>query len=197
MGAMAAKAGPDERDRAIASALDGRSVVLVGMMGAGKTAVGRRLAARLGLPFKDADAEIEAAAQKSIPEIFATDGEIFFRDKERRVVARILAEHGPIVLATGGGAFMHPQTREAIRSMAVSIWLKADFDVLMRRVRRKSNRPLLKTPDPEATLRALMDTRYPVYALADVTVVSRDVPQDVVLDDVLRALDSYLGEAER
>jgi shikimate kinase len=195
MGATAVKAGPEERGRAIASTLGGRSVVLVGMMGAGKTAVGRRLAARLGFPFRDADAEIEAAAQKSIPEIFETDGEPFFRDKERRVVARLLAEQSPIVLATGGGAYMNPQTREAVRAAAVSVWLKADLDVLIRRVRRKSNRPLLKTPDPEGTLRALMDARYPVYAMADVTVLSRDVPQDIVLDAVLTALEAHLAGA--
>jgi shikimate kinase len=195
MGATAVKVGPEERGRAIASALGGRSVVLVGMMGAGKTAVGRRLAARIGFPFRDADAEIEAAAQKSIPEIFATDGESFFRDKERRVVARLLAEQSPIVLATGGGAYMNPQTREAVRAAAVSIWLKADLDVLIRRVRRKSNRPLLKTPDPEGTLRALMEARYPVYAMADVTVLSRDVPQDIVLDAVLTALEAHLAGA--
>jgi shikimate kinase len=193
MGATAVKTEPEERGRAIASALGGRSVVLVGMMGAGKTAVGRRLAARLGFPFRDADAEIEAAAQKSIPEIFETDGEPFFRDKERRVVARLLAEQSPIVLATGGGAYMNPQTREAIRAAAVSIWLKADLDVLIRRVRRKSNRPLLKTPDPEGTLRALMEARYPFYAMADVMVLSRDVPQDIVLEAVLTALETHLA----
>jgi len=195
MGATAERAGPEERGRAIASALGGRSVVLVGMMGAGKTAVGRRLAARLGFPFRDADAEIEAAAQKSIPEIFETDGEPFFRDKERRVVARLLNEQSPIVLATGGGAYMNPQTREAVRASAVSVWLKAELDVLMRRVRRKSNRPLLKTPDPEGTLRSLMEARYPFYAMADVTVVSRDVPQDIVLDAVLTALETHLAES--
>jgi shikimate kinase len=195
MGATAVKAGPEERGRTIASALGGRSVVLVGMMGAGKTAVGRRLAARLGFPFRDADAEIEAAAQKSIPEIFETDGEPFFRDKERRVVARLLAEQSPIVLATGGGAYMHPQTREAVRATAVSIWLKADLDVLIRRVRRKANRPLLKTPDPEKTLRSLMEARYPFYAMADVTVLSRDVPQDIVLDAVMTALERHLAGA--
>jgi shikimate kinase len=193
MGATAMKAQPGERDRAIVSALAGRSVVLVGMMGAGKTAVGRRLAARLGFPFRDADAEIEAAAQKTIPEIFETDGEPFFRDKERRVVARLLAELAPIVLATGGGAYMNADTRETIRASAVSVWLKADLDVLLRRVRRKANRPLLKTPDPEATLRGLMEQRYPVYGLADVRVLSREVPQESVLEDVMAALAAHLG----
>lgn len=187
------RTSPGERDQAIAAALGGRSVVLVGMMGAGKTAVGKRLALRLGLAFRDADAEIEAAAQKTIPEIFEVEGEAFFRDKERRVVARLLGDGAPLVLATGGGAYMNAQTREAIRSGAVSIWLRAELDVLMRRVRRKANRPLLKTADPEGTLKALMEARYPVYALADVTVMSRDVPQDVVLDDVLRALDAHLS----
>jgi shikimate kinase len=150
---------------------------------------------RLGLEFHDADAEIEAAAQKSIPEIFAEDGEPFFRDKERRVIARLLDCPVPIVLATGGGAFMSAETRDNIRARGVSVWLKADFDVLMRRVRRKANRPLLKTADPEATLRGLIELRYPVYAQADVTVHSRDVSHDVVIDEVTAALEAHLAGA--
>ena len=163
-----------------------RSLVLVGLMGAGKSTVGRRLAARLRLPFKDADQEIEAAAGMSIPDIFALHGEPDFRDGERRVIARLL-HHGPMVLATGGGAYMDPQTRAGIAESGVSVWLKADFDVLMRRVRRRQNRPLLQNPDPEATMRRLIEARHPVYALADVTVESREIPHDrVVLDTLLR-----------
>jgi shikimate kinase/3-dehydroquinate synthase len=172
-------------------ALGGRSVVLVGMMGAGKSSVGRRLALRLGIPFADADTEIEEAAGMTIPEIFATRGEAEFRDGERRVIARLLAE-GPRVLATGGGAFMSPETRERIAGSAVSVWLKADFDVLMRRVRKRSNRPLLANPDPEGTLRRLMTERYPVYGTADLTVHSRDVPHDVVVSDILHRLHALL-----
>jgi shikimate kinase len=192
MAATAGRRGDTERERALVEALEGRSLVLVGMMGAGKTAVGKRLALRLGFPFRDADAEIEAAAQKTIPEIFQTDGEPFFRDKERRVIARLLGEGRQIVLATGGGAFMNEETRAMIEAAAISVWLKADVDVLLRRVRRKSNRPLLKTPDPEGTLRDLLATRGPVYARADVTVVSRDVAHDLVLEDVLAAVEAYL-----
>lgn len=193
MGSTALRTGPGERERTLARALAGRSIVLVGMMGAGKTAVGKRLAARLGLAFRDADAEIEAAAQKSISEIFQVDGEAFFRDKERRVIARLLDEGRAMVLATGGGAYMNAETRGKIRERAVAVWLKADFDVLMRRVRRKANRPLLRTADPEGTLRMLIDQRYPVYAEADVTVVSRDVAQENMLEEVVCALEAHLA----
>jgi shikimate kinase len=171
-----------------------RSIVLVGMMGAGKTTIGRRLAARLQLPFVDADHEIEQAAGKSIPEIFADHGEAYFREGERRVIARLLSG-GPFVLATGGGAFMDAATREAVARQAVSVWLKAEFDVLMRRVRRRPNRPLLQTADPEATMRELMDRRYPVYAQADVTVLSRDAAHEAIVDDVVAALAMRLGLA--
>nr|WP_256515524.1 shikimate kinase [Alsobacter ponti] len=170
-----------------------RSIVLVGMMGAGKSSVGRRLAGRLGLPFADADTEIERAAGMSIPEIFAARGEADFRDGERRVIARLLAE-GPLVLATGGGAFMNAETRQRIAENGISVWLRAEFDVLMRRVRKRSNRPLLQTPDPEGTLRKLIADRNPTYALADITVESRDVPHETVVAEIVSALRGHLRE---
>ena len=166
-------------------------MVLVGMMGAGKTSVGKRLAARLGLPFVDADAEIEAGAQLTIPEIFERFGEPYFREGERRVIARLL-NGGPQVLATGGGAFMNAVTREAIAASGVSIWLKPDIDVLLARVRKKANRPLLQTDDPEATLRRLLAERSPTYALADVTIESREGPHESVVELTLRRLDETL-----
>lgn len=180
-----------ETGSAIRDRLERRSIVLVGMMGAGKSSVGRRLANRLALPFFDADTEIERAAGMTIPEIFAARGEAEFRDGERRVIARLLTS-GPSVIATGGGAFMSAETRERIAENGISIWLRAEFDVLMRRVRKRSNRPLLKTADPEGTLRKLIEDRYPVYALADVTVHSRDVPHETVVQDIVDALDGRL-----
>jgi shikimate kinase len=192
MGPILAKTPAGEREKRLAEAIGARSVVLVGMMGAGKTAVGKRLAQRLGFTFRDADQEIEVAAQKTISEIFQTDGEAFFRDKERRIIARLLAEDDRLVLATGGGAFMNEETRQTIKERGVSIWLKAEFDVLMRRVRRKANRPLLQTADPEGTLRALIAKREPIYAAADITVLSRDVAHDAVLEDVVDALEAHL-----
>lgn len=179
---------------AIRAALGDRSIVLVGMMGSGKTSIGQRLAARLALPFKDADAEIVAAAAgMSIADIFAKYGEAFFRDCERRVIMRLL-NSGPMVLATGGGAFMDARTRERIKQRGVSIWFDAEHDVLMRRVRRKSDRPLLHTSDPGATLRKLMDERYPVYALADIALMSRDVAQETMVDETLAALFAWLSD---
>jgi shikimate kinase len=175
----------------VARLLAGRTLVMVGMMGAGKSSVGRRLAGRLGLPFADADAEIEKAANASITEIFDRHGEAYFRDGERRVIQRLL-DGEPKVLATGGGAFVHPETRAAIKAHAISIWLKADRDLLMSRVRRRSNRPLLKTADPEATLQRLMEERYPLYAEATIHVQSREVAHEVVIDDILSALADYL-----
>ena len=175
----------------VAAALGGRSVVLVGMMGAGKTSVGKRLAAKLGLPFVDADAEIEAGAQLTISEIFERFGEVYFRDGERKVIARLL-NGGPLVLATGGGAFMNPATRDKIAACGVSIWLKPNFDVLLARVRKKSNRPLLKTADPEQTLRRLLEERSPTYALADFTIESLDGSHDSVVDAILRRLAAAL-----
>ena len=164
-----------------------RSIVMVGLMGCGKSSIGRRLATRLRLPFIDADDEIEAAAQKTIPEIFAAYGEPSFRDAERRVIARLL-EQGPQVLATGGGSFMNEETRAAIRAAGIAVWLKAELPVLMRRVLKRDNRPLLKTTDPEAVMRDLIAKRYPVYAEADLTVESRDVPHDVIVDAIIGAL---------
>ncbi|QGM97218.1 3-dehydroquinate synthase [Methylocystis parvus] len=185
-------AGADERVAAIRAGLGGRALVFVGMMGSGKSAIGQRLAARLGLPFVDADAEIVAAAAgMTIPEIFAKYGERYFRDGERRVIMRLL-NCGQIVLATGGGAFMDPRTRERIGERAVSIWLDADLKTLMKRVRRKNDRPLLHTDDPEETLRQLLETRRPVYELSDIRVESRDEPQDVMVEETLGALAAEL-----
>ena len=179
----------------VLSALDRRSLVLVGMMGVGKSSVGRRLAARLSIPFIDADSEIEKAAGMTIPEIFARHGEPYFRGGEARVIARLL-ESGPQVLATGGGAFMNPDTRALVKLKGVSVWLHADFDVLMRRTsKRRSDRPLLQTENPDETLRALLAEREPTYALADLTVQSREVPHEAIVADVMTALAAYLKVA--
>lgn len=171
--------------------LGGRPIVLVGMMGAGKTTVGRRLAARLGRHFVDSDEEVEKAAGMSIEEIFLRHGEPDFRAGEVRVIARLLKDRD-LVLGTGGGAFMNPETRALIKQVALSVWIKADFDVLFSRVQRRSNRPLLKTVNPRQTLRELMDKRYPTYAEANITVESRDVPQDQVAGEVIEALLAHL-----
>ena len=179
-------------EAAIVAALGQRSVVLVGMMGAGKSSIGRRVALRLDVPFVDADAEIEKAAQMTIPELFSQRGEAEFRAGEARVILRLL-EGGPQVLATGGGAFMNPDTRAAIAAKGISIWLNAELDVLMKRIKRRQDRPLLKTDDPAATLRQLMDVRYPVYAMADLTVQSRDVPHDKIVDEIVSALAERTG----
>lgn len=167
-----------------------RSIVLVGLMGVGKTTVGRRLAALLDLPFVDADHEIEEAAGCSIAEIFERFGEPAFRDGERRVIERLLAGRRH-VLATGGGAFMDARTREVVRHRGLSVWLKADLDLLMDRVGRKSNRPLLKTGNPRATMEKLIAERYPIYAEADLTVESRDGPHDRVVRSIIRALKEH------
>jgi shikimate kinase len=182
----------DELADAVLTRMGNRSIVLVGLMGAGKTTIGRRLAARLKLPFADADHEIEQAAGQTIPEIFEEHGEQYFRDGERRVIDRLLQEE-PRVLATGGGAYMNEATRDAIARQGISLWLRADVDLLLKRVRRRNNRPLLKTGNPEAVMRKLVDERYPVYAGADIVVDSRDVPHEQIVEDCLAALDSWLG----
>jgi shikimate kinase len=184
----------DEPARRLCAVLGTRSVVLVGMPGCGKSAVGRRLAPRLDMPFVDADEEIERAAGKPITDIFKDHGEPYFRDGERRVIARLLAA-GPQVLATGGGAFMIAETRENIRRSGISVWLKAELPLLMRRVLKKNNRPLLMN-DPEASMKRLMALRYPVYATADITVESREVPHDVIVGEVIQALSERLGSKE-
>ena len=168
------------------NALD-RSIVLVGLMGSGKSAIGRRLAARIGMQFVDADAEIEAAAGLAINDIFEVHGEEAFRDGERRVIARLLNE-APHVLATGGGAFMDGQTRKRIKERAFSVWLRADFDVLLRRVARRDNRPLLKVDNKEEVLRQLIEERYPIYEEADIIVQSQDGPHEETVSDVIAAL---------
>jgi shikimate kinase len=178
---------------AILALLGSRSIVLVGMMGVGKSSIGRRLAARLGVPFVDADAEIEKAAGMSIADIFARHGEADFRSGEARVIARLL-DGGPQVLATGGGAVMNADTRVAIKAKGVSIWLSAEFDVLMRRInKRKNDRPMLQTADPEATLRELLVAREPAYARADLTVQSREVPHDAIVAEIMTALATFLN----
>jgi shikimate kinase len=175
----------------ISAALGTRSVVLVGMMGAGKSTIGRRLSARLGMPFLDADTEIEAAAGMSIPDIFESHGEPHFRDGEARVIARLL-DSGPAVIATGGGAFMREETRSRVGAKAVSIWLKADADIIMRRVKRRADRPLLQTADAAATVGRLIEEREPVYQHADLTIWSRDVPHDKIVDECIEALHARL-----
>jgi shikimate kinase len=167
--------------------------VLIGLMGAGKTAVGRRLANRLELPFTDADNEIETAAGQTVSEIFAEHGEPYFRQGESRVIARLL-QAGPQVLATGGGAYMDARTRANIKARGVSIWLKAELPVLLHRVRRRDNRPLLASDDPDKVMRELMEKRYPIYAEADITVESRDVAHDLIVGDVVEALARWLDK---
>jgi len=183
------------QEAALLAALGRRSVVLVGMMGAGKSSIGRRLAQRLGVTFVDADAEIEAAAGMTIAEIFATYGEPYFRSGEQRVIARLL-ESGPKVLATGGGAFINPETRAGVRQKGVSVWLKAEFEVLMRRVKRRAtaDRPMLQG-DPAQRIRHLMDERYPLYAEADVTVISREVSHEIIVNEIVSELARVLGVA--
>jgi shikimate kinase len=166
-------------------------VVLVGLMGCGKSAIGRRLAAKLALPFVDADEEIEKAAGKSIEDIFTDHGEPYFRDGERKVLARLLRS-GPQVLATGGGAFMNDESRAAIAELGISVWLKAELALLVRRVGKRGNRPLLKGGDPETVLQSLIDKRYPIYAEADITVESRDVPHEVIVGEIVDSLGHAL-----
>src|ERR1700758_4270786 len=175
----------------ILAALGTRLIVLVGMMGAGKSTIGRRLAARLRLPFLDADGEIEAAAGMTIPEIFELHGEPHFRDGEARVIARLL-DGGPGVLATGGGAFLREDTRNRIRDKAVSIWLKADADIIMKRVKRRADRPLLQTADPAGTVSRLITEREPIYQHADITIASREIPHEKIVDECIEALHRRL-----
>jgi shikimate kinase len=170
-----------------------RTIALVGLMGVGKSSVGRRLASALGLPFRDTDSEVEAAAGRSIAEIFADLGEPAFRDGERRVIARLM-EGPPHVLATGGGAFMNAETRALIKDRALAVWLKADLDVLARRVGRKDSRPLLAGKDPMEVLRAQVEARYPTYAEADITVETGDAAHHVTVGQVIQALSAHLGE---
>jgi shikimate kinase len=175
--------------------LGARSIVLIGMPGSGKSSVGRRLAAKLGLAFVDADAKIEeAAGGMSIADIFATHGEPYFRAGEAKVIARIL-ESGRQVLATGGGAFVNPQTRAQIRAHGVSVWLKADFALLLRRIKRKDERPLFKNGDYEGTLRRLLDEREPTFAEADIVVASQDGPHEITVDAIIAELERRLGAA--
>ncbi|MCA0400712.1 MAG: shikimate kinase [Proteobacteria bacterium] len=193
--ATPAQAGDARLPQRLKNLLNDRHIVLIGLMGAGKTSVGKRLAQRLDLPFVDSDHAIEEAARMSIPEIFANRGEAEFRAGERKVIARLLSgrQH---VIATGGGAYMDEQTRQHIRESAVSIWLKADLPVLMKRVLRRPTRPLLQTPDPEGTMRALMEKRYPVYAEADVTVLSEESTHETAVQAVIDALDAHLSGAK-
>lgn len=182
---------PPPRPSDLVARLGDRPIILVGMMGAGKSSIGKRLAVRLGVEFKDADTEIEQAANATIEEIFEQYGEEFFRSGERRVIQRLLSD-GPAVVATGGGAFSDPDTRKAICDTGVAIWLKADLEVLLARVKRRSNRPLLKGPDPEGTMRRLVEERYPDYEQAPIHIHSREVSHDVVIEEILVALDDYL-----
>jgi shikimate kinase len=185
---------PASLEAEIVAALGPRAIVLVGMMGAGKSSIGRRLAQRLAIPFVDADTEIEIAAGMSIADIFAVRGEPEFRTGEARVIARLL-DGGAQVLATGGGAFMNADTRAAIAAKGISVWLKAEFEVLMKRIKRRHDRPLLKTDDPGAKLQELIDLRYPTYALADLTVQSREIPHDKIVDEIVAVLADHLGLA--
>jgi shikimate kinase len=183
------KAAENGLASAIVSALGRRSIVLVGMMGAGKSSVGRRLAARLGIRFVDADAEIESAAGMTIADIFAKHGEPDFRAGEKRVIARLL-DNGPQVLATGGGSIMDQNTRDLIHIKGISVWLKADLDVLMKRTRRRNDRPLAEK------IQDLLPLREPVYALSDIVVQSRDEPHDIIVDEIIAKLAKPLGIAE-
>ena len=192
---MAKRALTREIDK-IAQLLGQRTIVLVGLMGAGKTSVGRRLADKLGLAFVDADHEIETAAGKTIPEIFADHGEEYFREGEKRVISRLL-ETGSKVLATGGGAYMNPETRTLIADKGISVWLKADLELLMKRVMRRDNRPLLKNGDPAQVMQQLIDKRYPVYAQANITVNSRDAQHSQTVNDVIRSIANWPGLREK
>lgn len=187
-------APPAENATELRSRLGARSIVFVGLMGAGKTAIGRRVATMLGLPFMDSDHEIEGVSRMTIPDLFERYGETEFRALEQRVILRLL-EHGPQVLSTGGGAFMNAQTREAIAAHGLTVWLRADVDTLLDRVSKKQNRPLLRNADPRGVLEKLMVERYPVYATADVTVPTRDERKEVIAAEVIDALSRHLEAA--
>lgn len=182
---------PATRSAELLENLGDRSIVFVGLMGAGKTAIGRKVAQALGLPFLDSDHEIEAASRLTVPELFELYGEAEFRALEQRVIQRIL-ETPRQVLSTGGGAFMNAQTREAVAASGISVWLMADLDVLMERVAKKQNRPLLQNDDPRAVMARLMEERYPIYAEANVTVHTRDERKEVIAAEVIDALAEAL-----
>jgi len=179
-------------NKELLSLLGDRPIVLIGLMGAGKSSVGKRLAAHLKLPFKDADAEIETAAGLTIQEIFDTYGETYFRDGERRVIDRLMGS-GAQILATGGGAYMDEQTRQLLSDKGISVWIKGDLDLLMKRVSKRSNRPLLKQKDPRAVMKKLIDERYPVYARADITVETVEEDHQIMVKRIKSALIEYLS----
>ena len=181
-----------ENGAGLLARLGSRSIVFVGLMGAGKTSIGRKVAATIGLPFVDSDHEIESVSRMTIPELFERYGEAEFRALEQRVIARLL-ENGPQVLSTGGGAFMNPQTRAAIAERGLSVWLKADLDTLLERVSKKQNRPLLQNADPRSVLEKLINERYPVYALSDITAPTRDERKEVIAGEVIEALCRHLN----
>ena len=187
-----AAAAPETATRALLDKLGERPIIFVGLMGAGKTAIGKRVAQSLGLAFVDSDAEIQTVSRMTIPDLFAQYGEPEFRALEQRVIGRLL-EEGRRVISTGGGAFMNEATRASIKATGVSVWLKADLDVLMERVAKKQNRPLLKDPDPRGVMQRLITERYPVYALADITVHTRDEKREVITREVIDAIASHLG----
>jgi shikimate kinase len=172
--------------------LQRRSVVLVGLMGCGKTSIGRRMGQKLGLSFVDSDHEIEHAHGMTVPEIWEKHGESYFRAGEVRVISRLL-DRGPLILATGGGAFMNEETRANLKAKAITIWLNADLETLMKRVSRRQDRPLLKSDDPKAVMQGLMDTRYPIYKSADLSVITREIPQEHMADETIRVLKTSLG----
>ena len=179
----------------IKALLNQRPVVLVGLMGAGKSTIGKKMAAMLDLPFFDLDTEIENVSRMSVTELFSSYGEPEFRDLERRVMQRLL-EGGSMILATGGGAFMNEQTRENIASAGISVWLNAELDVLMERVLRRQDRPLLKNDDPRAVMQKLMTERYPVYSTADLSIISRDEKREVIAQEVITLLLDHLRKTE-
>jgi shikimate kinase len=189
------KAGLHGRADAIRGLLGTKVLVLVGLMGAGKSTIGRKMASMLGLPFRDADTEIEAVSRMTIPELFEAYGEVEFRDLERRVILRLL-DDGPMVLATGGGAYMNAETRAAVSAAGISIWLNADIDVLMDRVSRRQNRPLLRNSDPRAVMQKLMNERYPVYALADLQMMTREEKKEIIADELIEVLAQHLEKRQ-